>query len=338
MRCRNKANSMRVILRFTVGLIMGLFVLGIGNIQYVEGSSWHKGRFHKAESLTCGETITTHAVLYNDLDCSSDDSDGPALTLGEGASLDLNGKKVIGNYDRNCIEITGDGAEVRNGIVKHCNNGIVITSNGNKITDVKVSDSASNGILVDKNTKGNEIRYVKVSDSGSRGIRIRGDENLLMTCSVANSGSQGIQIDGTSSNKIYRIIVDHSGRQGIQINGGNFNEISGSTVRDSCRDGIEIEGDQNSVFYNQVEDNGNPEACPPSEVYNPSEYAGIDVTEGSQENEIKGNRACGNLGCFGTDCIATERNFWDENSPNRWEYNSIMCRNVKPKFSGTPPH
>ena len=297
MRCRNKANSMRVVLRFTVGLILGLFVLGIGNIQYVEGSSWHKGRFHKAESLSCGEMITTHAVLYDDLDCSN--VDGVSITLGEGASLDLNGQKVIGNSNENCIEITGDGAEVRNGTVTHCDYGIRVRSNLNKITNVKVSDCAS------------------------RGFRIDGDENLLKKCVATQNANQGIVIKG------------------------NDNKIFSCEVRDNCRDGIEIDKgtEGNLVYYNDVENNGNLQTCEHfglgGDNYKPWNYAGIDVVSPSQNNEIKHNRACGNRGCFGTDdspCTAYERNFWDENSLNQWDFNSITCRNVKPKFNGFSPH
>ena len=165
MRYRNKPKSMRVVLRFTVGLMMGLFVLGISNAQNVEGFPSHKGRFNKAKPLSCGDKITSHAVLYSDLDCS-DYSGGAALTLGEGASLNLNRKKVIG---------TEDGAKVWNGIVTHCDNGIRVRSNRNKITDVKVSDSASRGIRIDK------------------------DENLLIKCLAAHSASQGIVIKGNES-------------------------------------------------------------------------------------------------------------------------------------------
>lgn len=326
MRCGSKRKSVRVVLRFSVGLIVGLFVLGLSNAQDVEASHSHKGRFHKAKSLNCGDMITSHAVLYNDLDCS-DYSEGSALTLEEGASLNLNGKKIIGNYDINCIEIRGDDAKVWNGTLTQCDTGIRIR------------------------TSRNEIIHVKVIDSAGRGIRIQGDENLLMTCSVANSGRQGIQIDEGNSNKIYRSIIDNSGRHGIQINKGSGNEISRSTVRSSCRDGIEIdEGSNNLVFHNQVEDNGNPETCTEfDEDYNPWAYAGIDVTNGSQENEIKYNRAGCNLGCVATDddgCIAHERDLWDENvdeytgqsvTTNRWKSNSIACNNAVPEYSPSPP-
>ena len=326
MRCRSKNKSMRVILRFTVGLMMGLFVLGISNAQTVEGSHSYKGRSHKANPLICGATITTHTVLHNDLDCSGH-SGSAALTLEEGASLNLHGKKIIGNYDISCIEIRGDGAKVWNGTLTQCDTGIRIR------------------------TSRNEIIHVKVIDSAGRGIRIQGDENVLMTCSVANSGRQGIQIDEGNSNKIYRSIVDNSGRHGIQINKGSGNEISRSTVRGSCRDGIEIdEGNNNLVFHNQVEDNGNPETCTEfDEDYNPSAYAGIDVTNGSQENEIKYNRAGCNLGCVATDddeCVARERDLWDENvdeytgqsvSTNGWKSNSIACNNAVPEYSPSPP-
>ena len=191
MRCRNKANSMRVVLRFTVGLILGLFVLGIGNIQYVEGSSWHKGRFHKAESLTCGETITTHAVLYNDLDCSN--FGGVALTLGDGADLNLHGKKIIGNESDNCIEITGDGAKVWNGTVMKCFYGIEVTGNRNEITQVEVRDNKRIGINIAGNS--NKI-YSSIVDNNGRQDRQDQTQTIVQRpaqarAAVKASGPQG---------------------------------------------------------------------------------------------------------------------------------------------------
>ena len=301
MRYRIKTKIMRVVLRLIVILTTILLVLAIHNVQKAEGFTSHKGRFCRPNPISCGDTITTHIILTKDLDCS-EHSGGAALTLREGAELNLNGKKIIGNHGINCIDIREDGAKIWNGTVTQCDHGIRVRSGLNKIIQVKVSDSKN------------------------RGIRIQGDENVLINCLAASSGRQGILIDGGNGNKIF------------------FNK-----VRDNCRDGIEIDqGSANLVFYNDVADNGNPDTCADfEEDYNPWFYAGIDVLSGSENNEIKHNRAGCNLGCVGSDafpCTARERDFWDENvdnngnfySTNEWEKNSISCRYALPEFSPNP--
>ncbi|MCG6981186.1 MAG: hypothetical protein LJE88_07230 [Deltaproteobacteria bacterium] len=75
----------------------------------------------------------------------------------------------------------------------------------------------------------------------------------------------------------------------------------------------------------------------------------IDAAHDSRNNKIKYNRARCNLGCVGADnaqCVAHERDLWDENveentgqsdSTNRWESNSIVCNNAVPEYSPSPP-
>jgi parallel beta-helix repeat protein len=319
MRYRNKTKSMRVVLGLIVGLTTSLFVLGLSNAQHAEGFNSHKGRFWKAEPVGCGDEITTYTVLTNDLDCS-EHSGSPALTLGKRAKLNLNGYRVIGNSGINCIEMTGR-ATVRNGTVMSCRDGILINqSDRNKIIDVEACKNDRRGFKIDQ-----------------------GDENILVNCSATDNGRQGISIEKGNDNLVIKCSATDNGRQGISIEKGDGNKVYNNKANANCRDGIEIDrGSDNRVFYNHVEDNGNKDTCDaqaPDEDYRPWFYAGIDVTDGSEEypseyNEIKYNYACGNLGCDGSNsdpCLARERNFWDENvdvngycvSKNEWENNTV---------------
>ena len=367
----------RGVRRLFLCMMMSLFVLGFGNAKNVEGSTRHKGQFNNSKPLSCGDTITTYTVLSNDLDCSGYTDTAAALTLEAGARLNLNGKKIIGNDTINCIDIKGNAARVSNGTVMRCYHGIEVSSNRNRIMQVEaldnerigitiagdenllikclVANSGREGIYIAEGNKGNKIDRSIVENNGREGINIEGgSSNKIFRSTVRSNRRQGIsitQVNGDSemgkSNKIYDSIVDNNGRHGINIE-GNSNKIYRSTVRGSCRDGIEISGKDNLVLDNHVVDNGNQETCDSfGEGYNPSAYAGIDVTAGSEENEIKGNRACGNRGCVATDsneCVAHERDFWDENvdgdsqcgSFNRWEHNSIICINVAPECNAAP--
>ena len=322
MRCRSKTKSVRVVSRFTVGLILGLFVLGISNAQNAEGSHPHKGRFHKAEPVTCGTTVQNgYYELTGDLTCS----DNPAITITGPARLDLRGYTLSGDKDigNDCIRIRDNGgATVSNGTVMNCKDGIRIESDHNKIISVISSNNDRRGFRIDG-----------------------GNGNLLENCSAMNNGQQGFKIEGGGShNRVSRCSATDNGRHGIQIDEGDRNEISLSTVRGSCRDGIEIVGNKNSVLYNHVEDNGNLQTCTDfGDDYNPSAYAGIDVADVvsvSENNKIKYNYACGNQGCNGSEnepCVARERNFWDEYVDingnhvltNEWKNNTV-CPEYSP--------
>ena len=211
MRYRSKTKSIRgVVLRLVVGIITSLFVFGLSNAQNAEGWTSDKGQRSKAESVSCGDTITNYAVLTNNLDCSEYNGDA-ALTLAEGARLNLNRKTVTGNDKIKCIKIIGDGTRVWNGTVTGCDDGILVSSSDrNKIICVEVSDSKNKGIDIDD-----------------------GDENLVMKCSVAGSGKQGIRINGGDSNKIFINNVYGNGRDGIEINNGDSNLVFSNRVKDN---------------------------------------------------------------------------------------------------------
>jgi len=182
-------------------------------VQNAESFTSHKKRFWRHVPISCGDTITTDTSLFTDLDCSGH-SGGAALTLQEGANLNMNGKKIIGNSDINCIEIRGDGVKIREGTVTQCDYGIRVRSDRNMITSVKISDS------------------------DNVGLRIDGNENLLIWCTVTDNHTQGIKINGGSGNKISSTKVRDNCRDGIEIEGDEnrifFNDVENNGNPDTC--------------------------------------------------------------------------------------------------------
>jgi parallel beta-helix repeat protein len=323
MRCANKTKSVRLVLRLTVGLMMGLFVLGLSNAQNVEGFDLHGGGCWQAKPVTtCGITLQDGCYeLTGNLTCNQD----PAITITGPANLNLGGN-ILSGGGKDCIMITGDGgAKVWNGTVADCKDGIRIKSSHNKIISV---------------TSRNNDR---------RGFRIDGDGanyNLLKNCLATENERQGFKIeDGASYNRVTGGSATDNGFHGINIDGGNGNGIYFSTVSGNCRDGIEIVGKKNLVFYNHVEDNANQKKCDTDGNYSPWAYAGIDVGDEvsvSENNKIEYNYACGNQGCTGSEseqCDAHERNFWDEYVDidgnhvltNEWKNNTVC-----PEYSPSP--
>ena len=313
-------------------MLYGSLVIGFLSIFVTAGFSLAKHnpkhvKKHFPMVISCGDIIATNTKLTVDLNCDTY-GDGQALTV-DGATLDLNGYSIIGNPDINCIKMT-DSATLRNGTVRNCKEGIVVEGDRNKIIDVKAFNNERRGFRI---TNGNEnwLHRCLAKENGRKGFSVEeGDHNLLDKCSAMNNGQQGFSIEAGVGNKIFQ-----------------------SKAKANCRDGIEInEGNGNSVVNNLVEDNGNQKACEEKgEDYKPWFYAGVDVTNNSNNNEIKNNSACGNLGCVpcydeaeGSTCKPRERSFWDENvddigdsvSTNVWRNNRVVCDNVQPEFSPEP--
>ena len=219
------------------------------------------------------------------------------------------------------------------------------------------------GILIEESDR-NKFINVRACENDRRGFRIKkSSENLLINCLAKDNGRKGFSIEENGDdNLLVNCMAKDNGQQGFKIEEGDGNKIYDCKAIANCRDGIEIDGGSyNRVINNLVEDNGNKVACA-EEDYKPWYYAGIDVTKGitdkngvlvypSEYNEIKYNRACGNLGCvacydenLSPTCKARERDFWDENvddkgdcdSNNVWQNNRVVCRNVAPECSPEP--
>lgn len=313
-----------------MAVVMGILLLGMGIF------------FSQADAIECGDTLAKgHYKLTEDLTCSHDDG-APALTLEGGANLDLNGYTVDCNdTDRNGIVLEGRNARVRNGIIVNCVTGVEITGDGHhEVLQMIVENSTREGIRV--RSSYNQLIKIEARNNETRGFRIEGDDNNLVNCLAGSNDRHGFQIDGGSANKIGNSTAFHNGRQGFLIDGGSDNKISNSSALNSCRDGIEIDnlGSDNSLINNYVTDNGNSSTCEDfGEEYNPRSYAGIDITAGAQDNIVVNNRTSGNQGCNGVDCVARDRNLWDENvegegncdSTNRWINNRVNGEREEPE-------
>jgi parallel beta-helix repeat protein len=298
------------------------------------------------EAFECGDILTRgHHKLTENVTCIGPGV--PALTLEGGAILDLN------NYTVNCDEtgregimLTGRNAMVRNGIVTQCYNGVVISGDGHhKVSQLIVENNNREGIKVISTY--NQLVNTESRNNSRRGFLIEGDENNLVNCLAEDNGRHGFIIDGGNDNKISNSAAYDNGYQGFLIDKGNENKVRNSDAFNNCRDGIEIKkGDENSLINNYVTGNGNRATCDTFVyIYKPWFYAGIDITDGSEENIVINNRTSGNLGCDRETvdpldpCDVIERNLLDENvegdgncdSTNWWNNNRVNGERAEPE-------
>ena len=309
----------------TFGAIVVVFLLGLGF------------QIPQAWAIECGATLGGGKFkLTKNVMCDSSSGDGPAIALTSDSTLDLNGFAVLCNdTEREGIVLEGRKIKLQNGDISGCRNGIVVTGMEHKLKHLLVINNGRNGLEFDESDD-NRVKNVRAYFNGRTGFNImRSNGNHVHGSLATNNGRQGFKIDG-------RADPDE------RMDAAKDNVIRNSVAFLNCRDGIEIdEGDDNSVIGSVAKSNGNKAAC---EVFGgsfrPQFYAGFDVTDGSNFNTLKNNKASGNQGCnikLGESECRGERNLWDENadtggcfSSNSWENNRVDGVKVEPDCSPGP--
>lgn len=159
-----------------------------------------------AFAVSCGDTITSDETLTADLNCMSE----PALIIGAGGSLDLNGFQVTCNGSIVGISMEAEGTSLSNGSVGNCDFGVVLLGK-HKITGVYVFNSG-NGIYTTANG-GNKIKDVAVSGSAGTGIYLQANNNTVSGVSVRGSGT-GVYVAGIG-NKLKDVTTTDCSNYGI---------------------------------------------------------------------------------------------------------------------------
>lgn len=214
-------------------------------------------------AVNCGDTITSKETMTADLNCATE----PALTVGDGGTLDMNAFKVTCNGTANGIVLNADGASVSNGAVGGCSTSAIkleasshkvtamqafnsphgIYSTNSMATGIKIKDSAvsaaTDGIFLAGG--GNAISGVSVSAS-SRGIHLVGDGNKVEDVTIIGDPSVGIALEG-SDNKVANVRVAGAST-GLYNDGGGNNKYGNIHSSDYSSYGMEVGGDGNQIL------------------------------------------------------------------------------------------
>jgi len=313
----------------TFGTIGVVFLLGLGfqipQAWAIEcGATLEGGKFKLTKNVTCDSNTTPVDV--------------PAITLESDSTLDLNGFAVLCNdtEDRKGILLEGRKIKLQNGVISGCREGIVVRGMKHKLKHLLVINNGRDGLEFDESDE-NRVKNVHANFNGRTGFNImRSNGNHVHDSSATNNGRQGFKIDG-------RADPDE------RMDAAKDNAIRNSAAYLNCRDGIEIdEGDDNSVIGSIAVSNGNQAACEAfGGSFRPQFYAGFDVTDGSNFNILKNNKASGNQGCNvlpgESECEPRDRNLWDENADesgcffiNLWKNNRVDGVKVEPECSPGP--
>jgi hypothetical protein len=135
-------------------------------------------RASTAQITACGQTLTTNAVLAQDLSCA-----GTGIIVGaSGITIDLKGHVLKGSHSLgpNGIDDSGHDVTIKNGVIRNFDDGVYIPSGGGGVANVSISNVVSTG-----NVRG--------------GLVVYGDRVSINASNASGNGTVGIEAWGEVS-------------------------------------------------------------------------------------------------------------------------------------------
>lgn len=201
----------------------------------------------------CNQTVTTNAVLTQNLHCA-----GVGIDVGaDHITIDLKGFRLRGdrNSSLNGIDDSAgfDHVTIKNGVIRNFGIGIDADAqaDGVVIEDVVASGNSSQGIYVAGN--GAVVKSSSAVGNSSVGVIVNGVKSSIKSVD-ASGNSAGIEVDGASPTIAS---VTASGN----VSDGIFAFGSGASVKSSVASGnggagIHVIGDAAQLKGNQADGNG----------------------------------------------------------------------------------
>jgi hypothetical protein len=227
---------------------------------------------------TCGQTVTTNAVLTQDLTCA-----GPGVIVGaSGVTIDLNGHVLKGDGTAGHYGIDNKGGYadfvVKNGVVRNFDTGVyaINYASGQTVSSVVASGNVGQGIYISGPSA--TIASSTAAGNGQTGIHVLVGPGSVTSSTASGNGLHGIWMEGTKQsvksstavgNAGYGIVVsgDAASVTSASANGnkavgvrvvGSLASIKSSTMSGNGGHGIYVSGDAATLKANRVEGNGFP--------------------------------------------------------------------------------
>ncbi len=205
---------------------------------------------------TCGQTVTTNAVLTQDLDCPG--SSG-VIVGASGITIDLKrfrlrGDRTSGHYG---IDDTGGFAKVsvKNGVLRSFGQG-VYAPNANEFSVVGV---VASGNLVSGIVLSGVSVSVKSSVAASNdldGIALSGPSASVKSSTASANGGNGITLDNGDSLSVTSSTASGNTGIGIDVAATVNPFVKSSTASGNGSDGISVGGDAAQIKGNHADGNG----------------------------------------------------------------------------------
>lgn len=201
---------------------------------------------------SCGQTVTTSAVLKQDLVCTGD-----GVVVGaSGITIDLKGFAIRGDQgsgDYGVDDSAGfDHLTVKNGVLRNFYTGVYANGKLISVSNVVASGNAGHGIYVGGDSA--KITSSVASGNGADGIRASGKAAKIQLSSASRNVNGGFVVNGDSAS-IKATTAFGNGSDGIFVSGSSA-AIQSSTAAGNGGRGIAVFGSAPSLRGNHANANG----------------------------------------------------------------------------------
>ena len=209
-------------------------------------------------NVECGDTITGSMQLNKDLICPKAN---PVLTLEGGASLDMNGHKLICAGSRSDLQvgvmIEGIGAELHSGAITRCAVGVQVA--GVQVGEQVLGKHSVVNITALANDDGggfaiqSDANYIanNVADGNDTGFDVTGSFNILSENKAVRNSDRGFDLEeGVHGNLLYKNTAIDNQDDGFKIRGSG-NVITHNKAISNAKEGFVAEG-QDSIFFANI--------------------------------------------------------------------------------------
>lgn len=234
---------------------------------------------------TCGQVVTTNAVLTQNLHCTGDG----VLVGADKITIDLNGFRLRGDRDFSDVGINDqagfDRVTIKNGVVRNFGAGIYAVSGADRIavSSMVVSGNYGEGIEIDGDSA--SVKSSTTSGNVEDGVLLGGTRISVKSVIASNNGSVGILVNGEAAS-VASSTADGNHITGIEGIGANIS-IASSEASGNASDGIVISGSAGVLKRNRADGNGFDGQA--SDLIGLGIYVYNDVTLPSGSNEALGN-------------------------------------------------
>ena len=227
---------------------------------------------------TCGQVVTTNAVLTQDLTCPA--SSG-VIVGAAGITIDLKGFTLTGDRSPNHYGVL-DGSysrvKIENGVVRNFYDGVDVSSaNTVTVSNVVASGSVLAGMFICCGVGSSSINSSTVSGNGGDGIIVGGLSARIQSSNASGNADHGIETSGgfasirsstasgNGGNGIYATgdnasiassTASGNGSSGIVVV-GNSAQIKSAAASGNAGIGIAVQGDSASIGSSTASGNGN---------------------------------------------------------------------------------
>jgi len=204
---------------------------------------------------TCGQTVTTNAVLVQNLTCA-----GTGITVGAaGITIDLKGHvlkgdRLSGHYG---IYDTHNDVTIENGVVRNFDYGVFVAgpANGVNVSKIVATGNAATGVYVVG--AGAKITSSIAAGNGGTGVYVEGGSSSVSSSTAVANGLRGIWLNGAAPAVTASTASGNTG-VGIWLEGDSA-KVTSATANGNGRlgsPGIDVSGNLASIKSSKASGNG----------------------------------------------------------------------------------